>query len=1035
LQATVALAAVLRERLEAVFREQPGLVASLVEEFGRHAGEEAVERALRLFAEMAQGDDEAQGEPDASTDAGRRAALTELLLYWSLSSNPASAAWTRRLLDPEPAADRAYLRLAGALEGVVTKPSAPWAPLAKALVTPARVAPDSLSAQLRLLLEELDAIEPSEERAVLSSLDHIAEEEAPRFPPGPGPIELPDYEDLDLDTTRYSDDRGWMERLVLLAKNCYVWLAQLSRDYGRDIRRLDQIPDRELDRLAEWGITGLWLIGVWERSSASARIKQLLGNREALASAYSLHEYEIAAELGGDEALATLRAKALERGIRLAADMVPNHLGIDSRWVVEHPQRFLSAEHCPFPGYTFEGPDLSSDPRVGIYLEDHYFDRTDAAVVFKRVDRPSGDARFIYHGNDGTSTPWNDTAQLDYLREETREAVIQEILAVAKRFAIIRFDAAMTLARRHIQRLWYPQPGSGGAIPSRAEHALTAAQFKEALPNEFWSEVVDRIAEEAPDTLLLAEAFWLMEGYFVRSLGMHRVYNSAFMNLLRDGDNMKLRSLIQETLDFDPQILRRHVNFLSNPDEETAAEQFGRDDRYFGACVTMATLPGLPLVAHGQFEGHREKYGMEFRRPQLEEEVDAELFRRHRREIFPLLRRRDWFAGVETFRLHAAAGSEDILAYTNGSGPERSLVLFNNSAQEYSGQISELSDLVELSPGSICRFRDRTSGLHYLATAEELAEGALAVELGPFESRVLVDFRPVLDAVQEQYRALAVRLGRRGARSLEIELGALELEGVQLAVADLLEADSKVTDAALDGLERALADLEAPRFDAGALRSRLVKALAATARVANRAGALPWPASERMTRAERRTLEALGAEALPLAGIRCLSVLEPLRPLIGAGVGTGVWERLFARLLTGTTAGAAHDAGEVESEAMILAVALEEVWLAPAPAVGRDELGEMLNGWLARAESYRLTGLNRHRGEEWVRKEQIDRLLARRGLCALCGWLLSDTTDREEAALGAIGWVDSVDSMSRFLEGSGYSVAAIRELLGKRSPA
>ena len=32
-----------------------------------------------------------------------------------------------------------------------------------------------------------------------------------------------------------------------------------------------------------------------------------------------------------------------------------------------------------------------------------------------------------------------------------------------------------------------------------------------------------------PDTLLLAEAFWLMEGYFVRTLGMHRVYNSAWL--------------------------------------------------------------------------------------------------------------------------------------------------------------------------------------------------------------------------------------------------------------------------------------------------------------------------------------------------------------------------------------------------------------------------------------------------------------------------------------------------------------------------
>src|SRR5207249_9081949 len=122
-----------------------------------------------------------------------------------------------------------------------------------------------------------------------------------------------------------------------------------------------------------------------------------------------------------------------------------------------------------------------------------------------------GNERYVYHGNDGTLTPWNDTAQLDYLRREVREAVIQTNLHVARHFPIIRFDAAMTLAKRHFQRLWFPEPGTGGAIPSRAEYGLTKAEFDRAMPVEFWREVVDRVAAELPDTLLLAEAFWLME--------------------------------------------------------------------------------------------------------------------------------------------------------------------------------------------------------------------------------------------------------------------------------------------------------------------------------------------------------------------------------------------------------------------------------------------------------------------------------------------------------------------------------------------
>src|SRR5206468_8105124 len=120
-----------------------------------------------------------------------------------------------------------------------------------------------------------------------------------------------------------------MPRLVLIAKNSYVWLAQLSRQHQRSIARLDQIPDDELDKLARWGVTGLWLIGLWERSRASQRIKQMMGNPEAVASAYSLFDYQIAAKLGGEAACQELRARAWQRGIRLASDMVPNHVGID----------------------------------------------------------------------------------------------------------------------------------------------------------------------------------------------------------------------------------------------------------------------------------------------------------------------------------------------------------------------------------------------------------------------------------------------------------------------------------------------------------------------------------------------------------------------------------------------------------------------------------------------------------------------------------------------------------------------------------
>ena len=184
--------------------------------------------------------------------------------------------------------------------------------------------------------------------------------------------------------------------------------------------------------------------------------------------------------------------------IRLSSDMVPNHVGIDCTMGHRTPRLVHLPGLQPFPAYRFHGPDLSRNDEVGIYIEDHYYDRSDAAVVFKRVDRRHGSEKYIYHGNDGTRMPWNDTAQLNYLMPEVREAVIQTILHVARQFPIIRFDAAMTLAKKHYQRLWFPEPGTGGAIPSRADYGMTKEQFNHFMPEEFWRQVVDRVARRRP---------------------------------------------------------------------------------------------------------------------------------------------------------------------------------------------------------------------------------------------------------------------------------------------------------------------------------------------------------------------------------------------------------------------------------------------------------------------------------------------------------------------------------------------------------
>jgi glycosidase len=601
-----------------------------------------------------------------------------------------------------------------------------------------------------------------------------------------------------LEYEKFTEDVQWIPEVVMIAKNVYVWLHQLSEKYKREIKRLDKVPDEELDQLARWNFNSLWLIGIWERSPASQKIKHLTGNISAVSSAYSLYDYIIAEELGGERAFQNLKDRAWARGIRMASDMVPNHMGIYSKWVIEKPDYFLQRNEPPYPNYSFSGPNLSEDDRVEVRIEDQYYTRKDAAVVFQRRDKYTGSTKYIYHGNDGTNMPWNDTAQLNLMNPEVRESLIQTIMHVARKTPIIRFDAAMTLAKKHYQRLWFPNPGSGGAIPSRTDYSMSLEEFNKYMPNEFWREVVDRINSEMPNVLLLAEAFWLMEGYFVRTLGMHRVYNSAFMHMMMKEENEKYRQLVTNTLEFNPEILKRYVNFMSNPDEETAINQFGKGDKYFGVAVMMLTMPGLPMFGHGQIEGFSEKYGMEYKQAYYNETPDEHLIWRHNKELFPLMKMRYLFSQVENFEFYDFIDkngdlNHNVYAFSNRSGNQSALVLYNNSYYETEGSIvfshpkiirgnggmkrpHHITELLNFKPYPeyFYIYNDHKTQLQYLLSGKDIAENGFRILLFGYQYRVCLQFREVYDQ-DGRLEKLFVMLNGKGVTSVEETLKEMEL--------------------------------------------------------------------------------------------------------------------------------------------------------------------------------------------------------------------------------------------------------------------
>src|SRR5262245_47327164 len=138
---------------------------------------------------------------------------------------------------------------------------------------------------------------------------------------------------------------------LLYQLNTRVWLTQLSGDLGRP-STLDDIPDRQLDEFAAAGFDWVWLLSVWQTGPAGQRVSREnaewrrefeetlpdLSDADIPGSGFAITAYRVAEQFGGPAALARLRKRLRQRGLRLMLDFVPNHTALDHPWVEEHPE-------------------------------------------------------------------------------------------------------------------------------------------------------------------------------------------------------------------------------------------------------------------------------------------------------------------------------------------------------------------------------------------------------------------------------------------------------------------------------------------------------------------------------------------------------------------------------------------------------------------------------------------------------------------------------------------------------------------------
>jgi hypothetical protein len=371
--------------------------------------------------------------------------------------------------------------------------------------------------------------------------------------------------------------------------NTRVSLRELGRQLGRSAT-LDDVPEAMLDRLAADGFDWVWFLGVWQTGPAGRRVSlsqpewregyaKALGDfrdEDVCGSPFAVQGYMVDRALGGDAALARLRQRLQQRGLRLMLDFVPNHTAPDHPWVQQHPEYYVQGNEA----------DLQREPQNYLRVEG------------------SPHPLILAHGRDPYFPGWPDTLQLNYRHAGSRTAMRNELLAVAGRCDGVRCDMAMLVLPDVFQRTWGDR-----ARPRDGSAPVEAA---------FWPWATAEVRKQHPGFLFLAEVYWDLE-WVLQQQGFDYTYDKRLYDRLRECHAGPVRGHLHA----DEAFQNRSARFLENHDEPRAASVFS-PDVHRAAAVISFLVPGMRFIHEGQREGRKVHVSMHLNR-RRDEPVDRDI--------------------------------------------------------------------------------------------------------------------------------------------------------------------------------------------------------------------------------------------------------------------------------------------------------------------------------------------------------------------------------------------------------------------------